>query len=137
MIDMYKIIEGLCRRNGISIAVLCRGSGVPPSTITELKHGRTKNLSHNNMLKISEYFDISTDVFSEGTYNETVMGAVDFDCYFGNEKKAPTERQEPSKEDMKIALFGGDGDVTDEMWEEALFAAQLIKDRHKRKRNDK
>ena len=33
-----------------------------------------------------------------------------------------------------IALFGGDGEVTDEMWEEAVFAAQLIKERYKRKK---
>lgn len=51
-------------------------------------------------------------------------------------KKAPAPEGErkPSVEDLKLALFGGDGDVTDEMWEEALFAAEMIKARYKRKK---
>ena len=44
------------------------------------------------------------------------------------------EEPKPDLRDLQVALFGGDGEVTDEMWEEAQFAAQLIKDRHKRKK---
>lgn len=51
-------------------------------------------------------------------------------------KKAPTpeDKRKPDVEDLKLALFGGDGEVTDEMWEEALFAAEMIKARYKRKK---
>lgn len=51
-------------------------------------------------------------------------------------KKAPAPEGErkPDIEDIKLALFGGDGEVTDEMWEEALFAAEMIKARYKRKK---
>lgn len=51
-------------------------------------------------------------------------------------KKAPAQEGErkPDIEDIKLALFGGDGEVTDEMWEEALFAAEMIKARYKRKK---
>ena len=107
MVDMYKIVEGLCRRNGISVAELCRGSGVPQSTITELKHGRTKSLSHKNILRICEYFDISTDVFNEDTYSETVMNRADFDSYFGKEKApALTKKDERDIEKRLEAMIG-------------------------------
>lgn len=51
-------------------------------------------------------------------------------------KKAPTpeDKRKPDVDDLKLALFGGDGEVTDEMWEEALFAAEMIKARYKRKK---
>lgn len=35
-------------------------------------------------------------------------------------------------EELKIALFGGDEEITDEMWQEAKFAAQKIKERYNR-----
>lgn len=46
----------------------------------------------------------------------------------------PKSRNSVSDADVRIALFGGDGEVTDEMWEEAVFAAELIKERHRRKK---
>ena len=49
---------------------------------------------------------------------------------------APAAPSTPDIEAAKVALFGGDGEVTDEMWEEALFAAQLIKERHRRKNDE-
>lgn len=55
---------------------------------------------------------------------------------YQKKEKAPTPKGErkPDVEDLKLALFGGDGEVTDEMWEEALFAAEMIKARYKRKK---
>ncbi len=47
---------------------------------------------------------------------------------------APADERKPDIEELKLALFGGDGEVTDEMWEEALFAAEMIKARYKRKK---
>ena len=41
--------------------------------------------------------------------------------------------QAVSEDDIKIALFGGDGEVTDEMWEEAVLMAEIIKEKYRRK----
>lgn len=41
------------------------------------------------------------------------------------------------EENLKIALFGGVGDVTDEMWEEAKSYAQYIKEREEKKKEQK
>lgn len=35
------------------------------------------------------------------------------------------------QEDLKVALFGGDGEVTDEMWNEVKAFAQYLKAKHK------
>jgi len=39
-------------------------------------------------------------------------------------------------DDLKVALFGGDKDVTDEMWQEVLNFAEFLKNR-KKNDNDK
>lgn len=37
-----------------------------------------------------------------------------------------------SEEDIKVALFDGDKDVTDEMWEEVKSFARFVKQKHKK-----
>ena len=63
---------------------------------------------------LADYFGVSVDYLLGRDANE-----------------APSEAQAISA--AKLALFGGDGEVTDEMWDEALFAAKLIKERYRRK----
>ncbi len=62
---MYEKIQELCDDKGIKIAQLCRETGVPKSTLSELKQGRTKTLSTQNLIKIAQYFDISLDFFDD------------------------------------------------------------------------
>lgn len=62
---MYDKIYKLCQEKGIKPANLCNAIGIPKSTLTELKHGRTKNLSTQTLQKISQYFNISLGYFDE------------------------------------------------------------------------
>lgn len=67
---------------------------------------------------MAEYFGVSTDYL------------------LGNEQKEKpaTDGQAINEEALKLALFGGNTDVTDAMWEEAKNYIQYIKEREKRKR---
>ena len=53
----------------------------------------------------------------------------------GNQQKEKpaTDGQAINEEALKLALFGGNTDVTDAMWEEAKNYIQYIKEREKRK----
>lgn len=62
---MYEKIQELCDEKGIKIALLCREAGIPKSTISELKQGRTKTLSTQNLSKIAQYFGVSLDYFDD------------------------------------------------------------------------
>lgn len=117
MCKMYGIIEGLCSERGIKPGKLCADLGISRGIMGDLKAGRTKKLSAKNIEKVSRYFGVPSDY---------LLGATEA-------KKAPTEDGEHkiSEEDIKLALFGGDGEVTDAMWDEAQFAIQLIKERYK------
>lgn len=54
----YEIIKQLCDEKGIKLSVLAAGIGVRNSVFTELKMGRTKNLSVATLEKIADYFQV-------------------------------------------------------------------------------
>lgn len=59
--EQYVAIETLCKRKGITISNLCRHLEIRDSTLSELKSGRTKYLSSENVVKIAKYFGVSAD----------------------------------------------------------------------------
>lgn len=58
---MYGIIEQLCAERRIKPGKLCAELGISRGIISDLKAGRTKKLSAENVAKISTYFGVSTD----------------------------------------------------------------------------
>ncbi|MBQ3087419.1 MAG: helix-turn-helix transcriptional regulator [Clostridia bacterium] len=57
----YGRIKSLCDERGIKLSVLAAEIGVRSSVFTELKMGRTKQLSAKTLQAIAAYFDISVD----------------------------------------------------------------------------
>lgn len=114
MCKMYGIIENLCNDRGIKPGKMCADLGISRGIMGDLKAGRTKRLSAENIAKVSAYFGVTSDYL------------------LGNEsKKAPTVNGEHtvSDNDIKFALFGGDGEITDEMYDEVKRFAAYVKQR--------
>ncbi len=105
MEEIYSRIEELCRKRGINITVLCRECSIPRATLTDYKKGRVKNLSVVALSSIAGYFGVSLEYL-----------------YTGNNPPL-------SDDAVKVALFGGDTLVTDEMWKEVKRYAQYVKER--------
>ena len=60
MDNLYERIETLGKEHGCdNITVLCRAAGVPRAVMSELKSGRTNELSIRNVTKFAEFFGIS------------------------------------------------------------------------------
>lgn len=116
----YDLYLELCLKKNVSPTRAALEIGVSKSTPTTWKK-RGLTPQGETLSKIANYFDVTTDYLLTGEDTEN----------------APTRKgeREGGIEQAKIALFGGDGEVTDEMWDEALFAAQLIKERYKRKKD--
>lgn len=67
----------------------------------------------NTINKLADYFDVSSD-FLLGRSESTIKSDI-------------------SDADIKVALFGGSGEVTDEMWDEVKKFAEFVKQKEKEK----
>ena len=61
MNEMYGRIEFLCKKKGINITQMCREADIPRGNLTDLKMGRTSELSTKSLGKIALYFGVSLD----------------------------------------------------------------------------
>ena len=101
----YERIETLCKQKGINVTALCSACGISRASLSDYKMGRQKTLSADILSKIADYFSVSVDY---------LLGAP----------VTPADDQS-----LKVALFGGDTEVTDEMWNEVKRYAAFIKER--------
>ena len=114
MSNLYNRIENLCKENNESITAMCKESGASRASLSDLKVGRKQSLSAETLSKIAVHFGVSVDY---------LLGKEN--------KKAPTASGERSisDDDIKFALFGGDGKITDAMYEEVRRFAAFVKQR--------
>lgn len=108
MANMYERVEALCSEKGVNVTQMCRESGIPRATLSELKMGRTATLSSKNLEKLTNYFGISADVLL-GTQEEET-------------KKAPT----PEGERDYLAIMNA-FDKADESTREAILLLLKLK----------
>lgn len=114
MADMYKKIDNLLSERGISGSKMSADLGMSRSFMTELRKGRAKSIKLETAQRIADYFNVSVAYLMS---DET--------------EKAPTNAGERSvsDEDIKFALFGGDGEITDAMYDEVRRFAAFVKQR--------
>ena len=62
-LDTYARIKELCDERGINISALAQGTGIRNSVFTELKKGRTKQLSAPTLEKLAAYFEVPVSFF--------------------------------------------------------------------------
>lgn len=86
MSKIYERIENLCKNKGINVTLMCREADIPRSALTDLKMGRTKELSTKTVAKIASYFSISM---------EEILGNE-------QKKEAPTPKSERDIENEAI-----------------------------------
>ena len=59
---LFNIIEGLCKKEDISIYELCKQEGLRPGLFSDLKKKETASLSMDNLRTIADHFAIPMDV---------------------------------------------------------------------------
>lgn len=122
MWTLYESILSLCKERGIKGGKMCVDLGLSKSLMTDLKSGRKKSITAETAQKIADYFSVSVDRVLNGP--ET--------------KKAPTDGERiVSDDDIMFALFGGDGEITDAMYDEVKRFAQMVKLREEAEKEKK
>lgn len=109
---MYEVFVELLQKNNMTAYQVCKATGIAPATISDWKNGKSTP-KQDKLKKIADLFGVSLDYLTTG--------------------KEALSKAKVTNEDVKLALFGGNGEVTDAMWEEAMFAIELIKKRHGKK----
>ena len=102
--------ELLCKSRNETATGVGLKLGVSRSSITKWRNGSLPNAE--TISAIAKYFSVSTDYLLDNT---DIMN--------------PPSNQAP--EDIaKVALFGGDQEVTDEMWAEVKQFVEFVKQKH-------
>lgn len=94
----------LCKEKKTTPTAVCVELGLSNATATQWKKGKVPH--HATLIKIADYFGVTVDY---------LLG------------KEETKKATPDYSDVKVALFGGDGEVTDEMWDEVKQFADFVK----------
>lgn len=118
MNSMYKLVEQLCESKGTNITQMCKATGIPRSVFSELKSGRTKQLSNKYLPKIADYFGVTIDYL------------------LGNEQKEkPGQKAEPeiTFDDFTYAMHNETKELTEEDKELLLSLARQLNDARKGK----
>ena len=112
--NLYKNITKLCDERSVKPGKVCADLGLSRGLITDLKMGRKQSVSAITAQKIANYFGVTVGYLLGDEEN----------------KKAPTDGERSvSDDDIKFALFGGDGEITDEMYDEVKRFAEFVKQR--------
>lgn len=117
MVDVSGIIDNLLKAKGLTGAKMCADLGMSKSFMTELRKGRAKSIKAETAQKIADYFGVTVE-------------------YLLGKENAPTRTGERavSDDDIKFALFGGDGEITDAMYDEVKKFAAYVKQREAAKK---
>ena len=111
-------LKHLCNQRGISPYRACTDIGLNRSAVAKWKAGSVPN--GTTAAKLAVYFGVTTD-------------------YLLDEEDAIAAAQRPIRpditdEEVKFALFGGDSEITDEMYAEVRSFADFVKRREAMKK---
>ena len=108
----YDVYLSLCKRSNKKPSVVAAELGINKSNVSNWKNnGYTPR--GEALQKIADYFGVTADYLLTGEEPE----------------KAPTPagEREISDEAIKFALFGGEGEITDAMYEEVKQFARMVR----------
>lgn len=108
----FEIFSRLCKEAGVSVYRVCTEVGLNRSAVAKWKSGATPN--GTTAARLANYFGVSVGYL------------------LGTEEQKPQNRV--SDEDIKFALFGGEGEITDEMFAEVKSFAAFVKKREQEKK---
>ena len=114
------LVKSICKERRIPISKLEKDLGYANGYIGQLRKG---TFPANRLSEIAQYLSVPVEYLMNG----------------GKEnKKAPTEDGERSvsDDDIKFALFGGDGEITDAMYDEVRNFAAYVKQREANKKKE-
>lgn len=109
----YDRFVSLCESRGVTPSRAAVDAGLSKSTVTKWKNDPSARPTGAVIEKLTRYFAISVSEL------------------MGEDENSP---RRVSEEDIKFALFGGEGEITHEMYEEVRQFAAFVREREAAKR---
>ena len=108
-----EIFTKLCAEKGESPTTVCKRLGYSNAVYSQWTDDTIPR--NSTLIKIADYFGVTVDY---------LLGKTD--------QKEKHQENKTTDEDIKVALFGGDEEVTDEMWEEVKNFVAFVKGKNKK-----
>ena len=111
-------ISILREKKGITMREAARQLGMPYTTYVNYEKG-LREMNSEVLIQMANFFGVTIDYLIGNSINE----------------KTPAEDGERvTEDDIKFALFGGSGDITDDMYNEVKQFAEFVKRREEQKK---
>lgn len=114
--DFFTNYERLCKDRNSTPTTVAKQLGFSSATVNRWRYGAIPNGKMLNTL--ADYFNVSVDY---------LLGNTDI-------RNSPYN-QSP-KEIAMMALFGGDTEVSEDMWNEVVEYVDYVKAKHRRKKDE-
>lgn len=110
--EVFEIIKNRRIELGLTMKDVADAVGVSEGTVSRWESGDIANMRRDRIHALSKVLSIDPAI---------ILGIED-----------STANRTVTDEDIKFALFGGDGEITDEMYEEVKRFAAYVKERQKK-----
>lgn len=118
MFNLYENIRQLCSEKGTTVSAMCDEIGISKSTLSNLKNGRTTEISTTTAQKIAKFLDVSFDEVKHGKKNTPAREDEELANYLQAIHDRPKLRAmfkagknaSEEKLDAILALLGGDSE---------------------------
>lgn len=117
MRTLYERIESLCADRGITVNKMCKESGAPQGSLSNLKAGKTETLSSKTISRIAAYFGVATDYILGWSIDAQMDDAI---AEIAQLKSEIPELQGQELEDAQYALA-----VLEESYDDMALASRL------------
>lgn len=114
----FNRFKALCDERNISVYRACTDIGLNRSAVAKWKAGGSPN--GTTAAKLADYFGVTTDYLLEQT----------------DERINVEPGRAVSDDDLKFALFGGGGEITDAMFDEVKRFAAFVRAREAEKKKE-
>ncbi len=111
----FERFQALCAERAVSVYRACTDIGLNRSAVAKWKSGGLPNST--TAKKLADYFGVTTDYLLGKSHDRLPLAEV----------------RPISEEDIKFALFGGEGHITDAMYDEVKRFAAFVMEREKNK----
>lgn len=117
--SIYDRIDHLRKKQGITLTYLNELINGYRGKLTEVKNGKS-TLTNQELEIIASALHTTPDYLLGNTDDPMPVG-------WQKERSPIDGEREISDDDIKFALFGGDGEITDAMYDEVKRFAQMVK----------